>query len=255
MASKGTTRRPRCRATPRPIIRVSGKNLGSLALPGCCDRCAWLKLKSGFRLPWQVFPGIFSSIDSFTKKVVHGYFDGHGCAPPWLAELGDLTGYIDPPHYSKFNYTDERHGILLTGAPDAVFVRQRHALCIGDYKTARFTAHQDELLPMYAVQLNVYAMIAERTDMGRVSDLALIYMEPQTAENAAAGRGHDDGFDMGFTAHVLSIDLDLSMIDPLLVRVRELYDMDTAPPARSGCPDCARFAELISLGAKRRNTP
>ena len=44
------------------IIRISAKNLGKLALPDHCPRCFWLQLRIGFKLPFQVFPGIFSSL-------------------------------------------------------------------------------------------------------------------------------------------------------------------------------------------------
>ena len=68
-----------------------------------------------FRLPYDVFPGIFSSIDAYTKRMVHGWFDEHGSAPKWLDGMGDLTGYEDPPHWTKFKVVDERHNILLRG--------------------------------------------------------------------------------------------------------------------------------------------
>jgi hypothetical protein len=51
-------------------IRISAKNLGELAMPSFCPRCFWLKLRLNNRLPFQIFPGIFSSIDSYTKTIV-----------------------------------------------------------------------------------------------------------------------------------------------------------------------------------------
>jgi hypothetical protein len=50
-------------------IQISAKNLGILALPEYCPRCFWLKLKLQFKLPYQIFPGIFSSIDSYSRKI------------------------------------------------------------------------------------------------------------------------------------------------------------------------------------------
>jgi hypothetical protein len=43
------------------ILRISAKNLGELALADFCPRCFWFKLKVENHLPFQVFPGIFSS--------------------------------------------------------------------------------------------------------------------------------------------------------------------------------------------------
>ena len=51
-------------------LRTSAKNLGELALPDSCPRCFWLKLRAR-QLPFQIFPGIFSSIDAYTKRVAH----------------------------------------------------------------------------------------------------------------------------------------------------------------------------------------
>ena len=95
-------------------IRISAKVLGEVALPNFCPRCFWIKLKMGNRLPYQVFPGIFSSIDSYSKRVVHSWFDNHQVPPVWLGGLGEIVDYLPPPHHSKF---------LLTGSPDGVFIR------------------------------------------------------------------------------------------------------------------------------------
>jgi hypothetical protein len=54
--------------------QISAKNLGSLALQDFCPRCFYLKLKLRFKLPFQIFPGIFSSIDSYSKKITWTYY-------------------------------------------------------------------------------------------------------------------------------------------------------------------------------------
>jgi hypothetical protein len=105
-------------------IRISAKNLGELALPRFCPRCFWIKLKLNNKLPFQIFPGIFSSIDIYTKNIIHSWFDRHHSSPPWLSDLGELTGYINPPHYSKYSITDDDNDILFTGVPDGIFIRQ-----------------------------------------------------------------------------------------------------------------------------------
>ena len=84
---------------PAPL-RISAKNLGALAMPGFCPRCFWIKVRCEHKLPYQIFPGIFSSIDSYAKRIVHGWFDRHGSAPAWLADLGAIKTYRTPPPYS-----------------------------------------------------------------------------------------------------------------------------------------------------------
>ncbi|MEQ1935843.1 MAG: PD-(D/E)XK nuclease family protein [Fimbriimonadaceae bacterium] len=230
-------------------VRISGKDLGALALGAACPRCFWVSRKAPGGLPYQIFPGIFSSIDSYTKKIVHGWFDRNGAAPTWLGELGVLRAYIDPPHFSKFQMIDESTNILLTGAPDAIFVREDGSHLIGDYKTARFTKNQDSLLPVYEVQLNSYALIAEAVGISPVSAIALIYAEPRT-EQADADRkeSHDaSGFSMGFAAKIKPLDLNPGMSRPLLERTREILDKPEPPLARGGCKECAKLDGLIGL--------
>ena len=96
-------------------VRISAKNLGELAMPSFCPRCFWLKLKLNNRLPFQIFPGIFRSIDLYTKDVIHALFDREGKPPVWLKDLGELVAYQKPPHYSKFNILDNDSNVLLTG--------------------------------------------------------------------------------------------------------------------------------------------
>src|SRR5687768_7454692 len=76
-------------------VRISAKSLGAVAMPTFCQRCFWVRLKSGNKLPYQTFPGIFSAIDGYTKDVVHAWFDAEGAAPTWLSDLGKVTGYIE----------------------------------------------------------------------------------------------------------------------------------------------------------------
>lgn len=242
------------RTTEQPEqIRISGKNLGAVALPSFCPRCFWIKLKMQHRLPYQSFPGIFSSIDAFTKRVVQGWFEAKKQAPQWLAQLGEIVECCDPPHYSKFNIVDERTNILLTGAADGIFRRADRSYVIADFKTARFTDAQDELLPMYQVQLNAYARIAESCGLAPVSALYLIYLEPQTDGGTNFVRCcRTAGMCMDFQAHVLPVDLNRQMIDPLLARTRDIYDGAVAPAGNTKCKDCRLLDVVLSLGLKRR---
>jgi hypothetical protein len=230
------------------VLRISGKDLGQLALPGSCARCFWLSRKVS-KLPYQIFPGIFSSIDSYSKKVVHGWFDRHGRSPDWLAELGEVSGYIDPPHHSKFSFVDEAIGVHLTGAPDGVFTRPDGSLIIGDYKTSRFTTTQDKLLPIYAVQLNAYALIAQRLGWPRVDALALIYTEPVTDESAAAATANqrERGFAMTFSAHIKQVPLEPERVLELMGKAAELCRAEGPPKSRHGCVECARVREMMGL--------
>lgn len=230
-------------------IRISAKNLGELAMPDFCPRCFWIKLRLKNKLPFQIFPGIFSSIDSYTKRIVHSWFDNHRNQPVWLNSLGNLVGYRETLHFSKFRILDEENNILLTGNPDDVFIKSDSSHIIVDYKTAKYTAAQDKLHPLYEAQLNSYAMIGSKCGLEPISKLALVYMEPVTDESAAANseNHNEDGFDMGFSAHVLEVKHDPSIITPLLMKTREIYELEKAPSAGRDCNNCQLLVSLIDV--------
>ena len=231
-------------------IRISAKNLGYLALDYFCPRCFWLKMKLQNRLPWQIFPGIFSSIDSYSKKITNVHWEKHGFIPRWLDEFGSLDRPVHTPHHSKFFIIDEATDIRLTGVPDEIVRRSDGSFFIIDYKTARFTGHQDRLLPMYQVQINGYAYIGNRTGFEPVSGIGLVYYEPNTdlTEEQLDRVILDDGFYMPFSAKILPLDLDPEgMIPPLLKKVREIVDFQEPPAGRPGCKDCVRLDVLVGL--------
>lgn len=233
-------------------FRISAKNLGALALPGFCPRCFWIRAHCENKLPYQIFPGIFSSIDSYSKRVVHGWFDRHGSAPSWLADLGEIKGYKNPPDHRKFNVLIQDAGVLVTGTPDGIFVRGDGSYLIVDYKTARFTENQDELLPMYNAQLNAYAYIGERCGFSPVTALALIYTEPVTDDHAAASDAHtlSDGFSMDFSAKILFEEIEPKQTFNLSRRAREIFDLEKPPDSRPGCKDCDLLAGLMKLALR-----
>lgn len=232
-------------------LQISAKRLGELALPDACERCFWLKLRVWRELPFQCFPAVFGAIDAFSKKTVHSYCDEFGRLPDWLADLG-AVGYREPPHWSQFRRLIEKHNIMLTGAPDAILVRPDRSFVIADYKTTRLTHGQDALLPLYQVQLNGYAFIAETCGFAPVSGLAIVYTEPSTDPPGGHARFcRADGFEMNFVARVVNVKLDTAILDPLLARVRALHDRPHPPAGRPGCEDCRRVATLTRTALPR----
>lgn len=227
---------------------ISAKTLGQLALPDYCPRCFWLAMNAG-RLPFQIFPGIFSAIDSYSKNVVHGWFNRYGKPPSWLAPLGDIRTYKDPPHYSKFVVLDQENDVLLRGTPDGIFIMQDGSYTIIDYKTARFTAFQDDLFPMYEAQLNAYAYIGERLNMKPVSKLALVYTEPVTGNDATADDSNltPEGFRMGFKVRILEVEIKPDLVTRLLKAAADLLQLASPPAGVEGCKDCAAIASLLRL--------
>lgn len=201
------------------------------------------------KLPFQIFPGIFSSIDAYTKKVIHCHFDENKCFPSWLDDLGPLVAYKNPPGYTKFKITDDDSGVTLWGVPDGIFVKADGSHIIVDYKTSRYTGTQDSLMPMYEVQLNAYAAIGERCGYQPVSDLALVYFEPVTDTDAAIDKVNrrDDGFAMGFKSNIHRVKLNTGMVHVLLARAKGIYDLDEPPEGAEGCSNCISVNNLMNV--------
>lgn len=229
-------------------IKISAKNLGYTALESFCPRCYWIKLKTSNKLPWQTFPGIFSSIDAYTKHCIHHIVDiaGEGIAfdlPEWMKVMGNIRHYETVPHWSKIRYEDSKSNIILSGAPDDILICEDGSKVIPDWKTAKHTNTQDMLLPLYVVQLNVYAILCGDT----ATALYLVYMEPVTEKAAASNNIIDVGFKMGFSAVVVPVENDRSVVRKALTVTREIYEMEKPPDSRDGCKDCASLEKVMGL--------
>lgn len=230
-------------------MRISAKNLGAMALPDFCPRCFWIKNQC--KLPYQIFPGIFSSIDSYTKKVVHQFIDNFGRAPSWIPDCKDIKSYMKPLHWSKFCYTDPATGITLSGVTDDILVTDKGDI-IPDYKTAKFTATHDKLLPMYQAQLNGYSIIHESLG-NKVRATPLIYLEPQTDQ--VNDIECMEGFFMDFKAHVLSVERNHEMVFELLHLAKEILE-GPVPDGVHTCPDCNKLDELaVEVYSNQVDTP
>ena len=220
-------------------------------MPHCCKRCFYIKLKLNQKLPWQIFPGIFSSIDSYSKNITWTYFEKYKKLPPWFSPFGDFIEPISVPHHNRFYIIDEKTNIRLTGTPDDIFRKRDNSYSIIDYKTARFSKYQDKLFPIYKVQLNGYALIGNKVGFNPVSSLLLIYYEPQThlldeKPEEIISVMKEEGFLMPFMAHILEVELEPEgIVEPLLEEVRRLGDMEDAPEGAENCEDCRRLGEVI----------
>lgn len=228
-------------------IKISGKVLAQLNMPDYCPRCFWVKQKVK-DLPFQIFPGIFASIDAYSKRVVHAYFDINGVAPPWLPSLNGAVRHLKAPHWSKFSLLDPETGVTLSGAMDDLFECEDGTHIIPDYKTAKFTPAQDKLLPLYEGQLNSYRWIHEGLTGKTVRSLPLIYCEPVTDEKKCDNQiFRADGFVMGFTVNEIEIEIKDGLVIELLRKAAEIMGQVEPPQGRNDCKDCDSMDSLFNL--------
>ena len=203
--------------------------------------------KVPFRMP---LPGIFSSIDSYVKNVVHGYFDANQQLPPWFPDVGRVIGYEAKMHWTKFSVTDSRTGVTLRGVPDEIFHLEGSTYHIVDYKTTRFSAAQNYLYSGYEVQLNAYAYISARVGLAPTAALTLVYLDPDTdlisSPQWLARSG--EVLQLGFTPQVRDVEIHAdNYIEDLLAKAARIEELSSPPPLAAGCANCALVDGLANL--------
>ena len=228
---------------------ISATVLGELAMSSLCRRCFWIKTKSP-RLPYQSFPGIFSTIDRYVKRMTHTHFEREGTLPGWYPPVGDVVGLEQVPHYSKFIATDPKSGVILRGEPDDVLRLRGNDYHIVDYKTARLSTSAQGMYPRYEAQLNAYAYIAARNDLLPVTGLSLIYLDPETDVEDYPNlldRSREE-FLLGFTPRLQEVELKPEgYVENLLAAAAELHALDVPPAGKPGCRDCQALEELTQV--------
>lgn len=238
-------------------MQISAKNLGELKSKKFCQRCFWIKTHQK-KLPYQIFPGIFNSIDSYTKSIVRCYVEKEGKLPCWLKDIGEVnrafrtaTEVMQSKYVlKKTKFEAAYKEVLLTGVPDALYQRPNGNIVIVDYKTARYTAGQDDLLPVYEIQLNGYAYIAEKVGIKPVESLYSIYFEPpecETHERIAKKYTTTEGFEMPFKPIVHKVRKDTEEIEMLMDRAYKIYAKPEPPEGIEDCKDCECMSELLAL--------
>lgn len=211
---------------------ISAKDLGRLAMPDFCARCFWFQKHLG-KAP-SIFPGIFSTLDAVSKKATHRAFDEERRPPKWL----DIENAIEVEGGDLFYKLPVDTGSwILVGKPDDILELKDGSYHIIDYKTAKYTKRQDELLPMYRVQLNAYGFLARKYGLDPVSGLSLIYCDPRSELD------NYDEFKLSFKTHRLDIEINESIVMDFLKKAREIVDSPTPPKPRRGCKGICYWLE------------
>jgi hypothetical protein len=211
---------------------IGVKDLGNLVTANFCQRCFWFERHFG---PFpSIFPGIFNVLDSVSKKSLFRSFRQRKKLPDWLKipdvvalarleEIGTVETFLNR---SYLVVKHNKSGWILRGAPDAVFKLKDGSLHIIDFKTAKFTSKQDELFPVYEIQLNSYCLLAHKLPISRLS---LVYCEPNSELK------DDTEFFLGFVTKIVSIDLKYNIISGLLNRARQIVELKSPPESRQDC--------------------
>jgi hypothetical protein len=192
-----------------------------------------------------MFPGIFNVLDSVSKKSVYRSFFNRKKLPEWLdipdvvqlpriEEIGTVEAFMNRKYLVALH---KKSGWILRGAPDSVFKLKDGTLHIADFKTARYTQKQDELFPVYEIQLNGYSLLAHKFS---ISKLSLVYCEPNSELK------DDSDFTLGFTTKIVPINLKPDIIPGLLTKAREIVDQKTPPQGRQDCRGTCFYIDRIN---------
>jgi hypothetical protein len=181
--------------------------------------------------------------------VVHQYFEKYNSLPVCFANFGVFGKPMKIPSPKQFKIIDRDTDIMLTGVPDEILLKPDASYFVIDYKTARFTKTQDQLLPMYTVQLNAYAYIAERTCYGPVSQLGLVYCEPITevGDRPIETCTGDKGFSLDFWAKLVNVAYTPDSVKAYLKIARQIHSLPQPPESTPGCSNCKSLDNLVSL--------
>jgi len=103
---------------PFILETISATNLGHFAMPDRCPLCLWRRARLGFNAPWSSFPGIFSTIDRYSKGVTAQHFKTASVVPTWMQKFGAVAAPLKCPHWTKFSALDPDSGVACRGTPD-----------------------------------------------------------------------------------------------------------------------------------------
>ena len=225
------------------MLKISVKNLSEFSLPDACPKCLWVKNRLSYKYPFGMFPGIFSTIDGYSKKVtglskITGFL-----SPKCLEDTYPGCKQIPVPDWRKFKAT--LNDVEFRGKPDDLLVKEDTGhLFIPDYKTSKYRGADDRFAALYDTQLNCYGYIAEQQGHS-LDKLALVYYEPQ-AEPELSDVLSDDTISMRFVVHIREVPIDFDGLAKTIDKAKSvlLGDMPLGVP---GCKDCGLLDKVVDL--------
>jgi RecB family exonuclease len=174
-----------------------------------------------------MFSTLPSALDKIMQKEVQT-FAMHNDKPPWLAHLPGTISRVGKKFVSDVD------GMEVVGVLDDMLVNGTEHTII-DYKTSRTPYTQANAEKYYQLQMDAYALLCERHNMGAIKEALLVFFTPSVT----------DGMDnhpaqAGFMFDVTIIKLATSpqrAIDTI-GEVQKVVELDRAPEAAADCRWC-----------------
>lgn len=235
------------------MIKLSIKNLASFALDDYCPRCEWFKNKMGYRYPFSIFPGVFSTIDAHAKKVVNFYYEKKGKLPEPLETL--FPGYkpVKAPHWTKMKLN---LGELETRGSTDMLLQKGQNIVVLDNKTSHFKDADDDLAPLYDFQLNACGKALEANGHGKVDSMHLVYWDPVKLEKEdvvpiIALDGDNPSYSpyLRFEILLREVTKDTDLINRVVSRACSVLSSPIPPKGNEGCRNCEAIDKLLEAAS------
>lgn len=210
-----------------------------------CPRCFYLDRRLGLRRPGRVAYHLNNAVDLLLKKEFDHY-RASGTPHPLMRQEGveavpyfhdQLDRWREPLH-GGLQFIDPGTNLLLTGAPDDLWVDSAGALHVVDYKATRVLS-QDSLSegehPGYERQLEFYSWLLEK--MGFTVSPETYFVVAETKLNRTA-LDHRLDFDL----HLLRHQASWAWVEPLLEDLKATLLKAEAPSGAEDCEYC-RYIE------------
>ncbi len=231
------------------VISLRCREIGWIKHSSFCPRCFWLQrkfpLQNGHPY-YSPMPGMLSTLDAYIKRVVLHTFNLEKNLPEWLSEVtGDSKIYKVFAKLPSWEVKVEEK-FLLKGSPDAVWQLDDGSLFIADYKVAKWSDHQESLLPLYEYQAKAYAYLAEKNGY-RVSRLALIYFEPKSEFSPEDFvKINRESLALHFVQSFKPVDkASAEEIEFIVKELGQLLLLPYPPEGKENCPGCKSFEEWM----------
>ncbi len=230
------------------MIKIRASLLGKLKMENFCPRCFWLSNRLPIKKAhtyYSPMPGIVSTIDSHIKHLVATFFSQKKDLPPWLKRVLNEMKVSDL--FRPENWEVEIDKYILTGTPDILLRLSDNSYCIVDFKTAKLSKAQEDILPLYETQLNAYAYLANKKNL-KVTNLALIYLEPQNCkDNSSVYQNTDtikESFILHFECKIKKVEIwEFSKIENLVKKAGEILSQPKPPDSIADCQFCKGFID------------
>ena len=204
-------------------MRVSVTSLGLL---NECHRCLWKAVAKRQQRP-SMFSTIPSALDRVIQEEVESY-TMNSDKPPWLAQIqGDVI------HIRKKLESDVK-GMHVVGVLDDLVKNDNHYTII-DYKTSREPYTKAKAEKYYQLQMDAYALLCERHDMGPIKDALLVFFTPSVTEGME-NRASQASF--AFDVTPVKLGVSQQRAEDTITDVEEVVTLTTAPEAAADCRWC-----------------